>query len=178
MADAYWRRGPSADRASSSYLNPSFWSLNLSLGSTLFFCLLFCFVNMSIGRNGVIDMVVDVAGCVNRPDVAVRHGWGGYCAVDCYCGHWSYCSGCWLREMRQQTEDKAMVLCFVEFLDAKCALTALEALQGFFFSVSTLMQRDVSPSIFPHIADLHHGSTNQPLISMPLPPFLGEGLQV
>ncbi|XP_075508250.1 RNA-binding protein 2-like [Primulina tabacum] len=29
--------------------------------------------------------------------------------------------------------DKAMVLCFVEFTDAKCALTALEALQGYKF---------------------------------------------
>ncbi|GER35400.1 RNA-binding protein with multiple splicing [Striga asiatica] len=29
--------------------------------------------------------------------------------------------------------DKAMVLCFVEFADAKCALTALEALQGYKF---------------------------------------------
>ncbi|KAL4564493.1 hypothetical protein LXL04_028557 [Taraxacum kok-saghyz] len=30
-------------------------------------------------------------------------------------------------------EDKAMVLCFVEFADAKCALSALEALQGYKF---------------------------------------------
>ncbi|KAG9138770.1 hypothetical protein Leryth_007406 [Lithospermum erythrorhizon] len=29
--------------------------------------------------------------------------------------------------------DKAMVLCFVEFADAKCALTAMEALQGYKF---------------------------------------------
>ncbi|KAL1830684.1 hypothetical protein DCAR_0100616 [Daucus carota subsp. sativus] len=29
--------------------------------------------------------------------------------------------------------DKALVLCFVEFTDAKCALTALEALQGYKF---------------------------------------------
>ncbi|GFQ02626.1 protein maternally expressed gene 5 [Phtheirospermum japonicum] len=29
--------------------------------------------------------------------------------------------------------DKAMVLCFVEFTEAKCALTALEALQGYKF---------------------------------------------
>ncbi|KAL0447371.1 UNVERIFIED_CONTAM: RNA-binding protein 2 [Sesamum latifolium] len=29
--------------------------------------------------------------------------------------------------------DKAMVLCFVEFTDAKCALTAMEALQGYKF---------------------------------------------
>lgn len=36
-----------------------------------------------------------------------------------------------------QNGDKAMTLCFVEFVDSKCALTALEALQGrsniFFF---------------------------------------------
>lgn len=29
-----------------------------------------------------------------------------------------------------QSGDKAMVLCFVEFNDSKCALTAMEALQG------------------------------------------------
>lgn len=29
-----------------------------------------------------------------------------------------------------QSGDKAMVLCFVEFADPKCALTAMEALQG------------------------------------------------
>jgi len=29
-----------------------------------------------------------------------------------------------------QSGDKAMTLCFVEFVDSKCALTALEALQG------------------------------------------------
>lgn len=29
-----------------------------------------------------------------------------------------------------QRGDKAMVLCFVEFTDTKCALTAMEALQG------------------------------------------------
>lgn len=32
-----------------------------------------------------------------------------------------------------QSGDKAMVLCFVEFDDSKCALTAMEALQGNFF---------------------------------------------
>lgn len=32
-----------------------------------------------------------------------------------------------------QRGDKAMVLCFVEFTDAKCALTAMEALQGWIF---------------------------------------------
>ncbi|KAL0297199.1 UNVERIFIED_CONTAM: hypothetical protein Sradi_6772000 [Sesamum radiatum] len=32
-----------------------------------------------------------------------------------------------------QRGDKAMVLCFVEFTDAKCALTAMEALQGYKF---------------------------------------------
>lgn len=29
-----------------------------------------------------------------------------------------------------QSGEKAMVLCFVEFVDEKCALTAMEALQG------------------------------------------------
>lgn len=33
-----------------------------------------------------------------------------------------------------QRDEKAMVLCFVEFEDDKCALTALEALQGFALS--------------------------------------------
>ncbi|XP_010247370.1 PREDICTED: RNA-binding protein 1-like [Nelumbo nucifera] len=33
----------------------------------------------------------------------------------------------------RRSGDKAMVLCFVEFDDAKCALTALEALQGYKF---------------------------------------------
>ncbi|XP_022880350.1 RNA-binding protein 1-like isoform X1 [Olea europaea var. sylvestris] len=33
----------------------------------------------------------------------------------------------------RRTGDKAMVLCFVEFSDAKCALTAKEALQGYKF---------------------------------------------
>ncbi|KAM7490577.1 hypothetical protein LguiA_033498 [Lonicera macranthoides] len=33
----------------------------------------------------------------------------------------------------RRSGDKAMVLCFVEFTDAKCALTALEALQGYKF---------------------------------------------
>lgn len=32
-----------------------------------------------------------------------------------------------------QSDDKAMTLCFVEFVDSKCALTALEALQGICF---------------------------------------------
>jgi hypothetical protein len=36
------------------------------------------------------------------------------------------------REPRR-SGDKATVLCFVEFTDAKCALTALEALQGYKF---------------------------------------------
>ncbi|RXH91448.1 hypothetical protein DVH24_020471 [Malus domestica] len=31
---------------------------------------------------------------------------------------------------RRESGDKAMVLCFVEFADPKCALTAMEALQG------------------------------------------------
>lgn len=29
-----------------------------------------------------------------------------------------------------QSGDKAMVLCFVEFMDSKCAVTAMEALNG------------------------------------------------
>ncbi|KAK2980121.1 hypothetical protein RJ640_019544 [Escallonia rubra] len=33
----------------------------------------------------------------------------------------------------RRSGDKALVLCFVEFTDAKCALTALEALQGYKF---------------------------------------------
>lgn len=33
----------------------------------------------------------------------------------------------------RHARDKAMVLCFVEFSDAKCALTAMEALQGYKF---------------------------------------------
>ncbi|KAF9616983.1 hypothetical protein IFM89_033053 [Coptis chinensis] len=33
----------------------------------------------------------------------------------------------------RHSRDKAMVLCFVEFSDAKCALTAMEALQGYKF---------------------------------------------
>ncbi|KAL3500808.1 hypothetical protein ACH5RR_039901 [Cinchona calisaya] len=33
----------------------------------------------------------------------------------------------------RRSGDKAMVLCFVEFTDAKCALTAMEALQGYKF---------------------------------------------
>ncbi|KAF8406864.1 hypothetical protein HHK36_005985 [Tetracentron sinense] len=35
--------------------------------------------------------------------------------------------------VKLQSGDKAMVLCFVEFNDAKCALTAMEALQGYKF---------------------------------------------
>lgn len=35
-----------------------------------------------------------------------------------------------------QSGDKAMTLCFVEFVDSKCALTAMEALQGNNFSSS------------------------------------------
>lgn len=31
-----------------------------------------------------------------------------------------------------QSGDRALVLCFVEFVDSKCALTAMEALQGKF----------------------------------------------
>lgn len=43
-----------------------------------------------------------------------------------------------------QSGDKAMVLCFVEFDDSKCALTAMEALQGnFFFEYIT--EFDVPP---------------------------------
>ncbi|XP_014502275.1 nuclear speckle RNA-binding protein B [Vigna radiata var. radiata] len=33
----------------------------------------------------------------------------------------------------RRSDDKAMTLCFVEFVDSKCALTALEALQGYKF---------------------------------------------
>lgn len=33
----------------------------------------------------------------------------------------------------RRSGEKALVLCFVEFIDAKCALTALEALQGYKF---------------------------------------------
>ncbi|XP_052210459.1 RNA-binding protein 1-like isoform X2 [Diospyros lotus] len=33
----------------------------------------------------------------------------------------------------RRSGDKALVLCFVEFADAKCALTAMEALQGYKF---------------------------------------------
>lgn len=35
-----------------------------------------------------------------------------------------------------QSGDQAMVLCFVEFNDAKCAMTALEALQGLYVKVT------------------------------------------
>lgn len=45
-----------------------------------------------------------------------------------------------------QSGDKAMILCFVEFSDAKCALTAMEALQGkgaFFFV--NVIEFDVYP---------------------------------
>lgn len=38
-----------------------------------------------------------------------------------------------LYEYGLQSGDKAYVLCFVEFNDSKCALTAMEALQGAFF---------------------------------------------
>ncbi|XP_024960795.1 uncharacterized protein LOC112501308 isoform X2 [Cynara cardunculus var. scolymus] len=48
----------------------------------------------------------------------------------------------------RHTEDKAMVLCFVEFLDAKCALTALEALQGYKFDNKKLD----SPALRIHCA--------------------------
>ncbi|XP_030944806.1 uncharacterized protein LOC115969311 isoform X2 [Quercus lobata] len=34
---------------------------------------------------------------------------------------------------RRESGDKAMVLCFVEFVDSNCALTAMEALQGYKF---------------------------------------------
>lgn len=37
-----------------------------------------------------------------------------------------------------QSGDKAMTLCFVEFVDSNCALTALETLQGNFFFFSEL----------------------------------------
>ncbi|KAI3496409.1 hypothetical protein L1887_38770 [Cichorium endivia] len=45
-------------------------------------------------------------------------------------------------------EDKAMVLCFVEFADAKCALTALEALQGYKFD----NKKPDSPALRIHFA--------------------------
>ncbi|CAL8996065.1 unnamed protein product [Prunus brigantina] len=35
----------------------------------------------------------------------------------------------------RRSGDKAMVLCFVEFADPKCALTAMEALQGYKFDI-------------------------------------------
>lgn len=35
-----------------------------------------------------------------------------------------------------QSGDKAMVLCFVEFADPKCALTAMEALQGIICAIN------------------------------------------
>lgn len=38
-----------------------------------------------------------------------------------------------------QRGDKAMVLCFVEFTDAKCAITAMEALQGWIISQLILL---------------------------------------
>ncbi|XP_057776209.1 RNA-binding protein 2-like isoform X2 [Salvia miltiorrhiza] len=46
--------------------------------------------------------------------------------------------------------DKAMVLCFVEFTDAKCAVTAMEALQGFIF-ISPSFQ--FSPPTHPTFLD-------------------------
>ncbi|CAK9136660.1 unnamed protein product [Ilex paraguariensis] len=39
----------------------------------------------------------------------------------------------WCFSSAWMSGDKALVLCFVEFSDAKCALTALEALQGYKF---------------------------------------------
>ncbi|KAK9274251.1 hypothetical protein L1049_019065 [Liquidambar formosana] len=44
--------------------------------------------------------------------------------------------------------DKAMVLCFVEFSDAKCALTAMEALQGYKFDD----KKPDSPALRIHFA--------------------------
>ncbi|XP_052621166.1 uncharacterized protein LOC111883741 isoform X1 [Lactuca sativa] len=45
-------------------------------------------------------------------------------------------------------EEKAMVLCFVEFEDAKCALTALESLQGYKFD----NKKPDSPALRIHFA--------------------------
>ncbi|XP_075518243.1 nuclear speckle RNA-binding protein A-like [Primulina tabacum] len=52
--------------------------------------------------------------------------------------------------------DKAMVLCFVEFTDVKCALTALEALQGYKFD-------DKKPD--SHILKIHFAHFPFPLPS-------------
>lgn len=48
----------------------------------------------------------------------------------------------------RRTGDKAMVLCFVEFSDSKCALTALEALQGYKFD----NKKPDSPALRIHFA--------------------------
>lgn len=45
------------------------------------------------------------------------------------------CSHCAIT-ITLQSGDQPMVLCFVEFNDAKCALTALEALQGLYVKVT------------------------------------------
>ncbi|CAN6682413.1 unnamed protein product [Malus baccata var. baccata] len=50
---------------------------------------------------------------------------------------------------RRESGDKAMVLCFVEFADAKCALTAMEALQGYKFD----NKKPESPALKIHFAD-------------------------
>ncbi|RXH72984.1 hypothetical protein DVH24_012668 [Malus domestica] len=49
---------------------------------------------------------------------------------------------------RRESGDKAMVLCFVEFADAKCALTAMEALQGYKFD----NKKPESPALKIHFA--------------------------
>ncbi|KAM0968113.1 hypothetical protein ACFX13_016834 [Malus domestica] len=48
----------------------------------------------------------------------------------------------------RRSGDKAMVLCFVEFADAKCALTAMEALQGYKFD----NKKPESPALKIHFA--------------------------
>ncbi|CAN6539637.1 unnamed protein product [Malus baccata var. baccata] len=50
---------------------------------------------------------------------------------------------------RRESGDKAMVLCFVEFADAKYALTAMEALQGYKFD----NKKPESPALKIHFAD-------------------------
>ncbi|KAM1012866.1 hypothetical protein ACFX13_043645 [Malus domestica] len=48
----------------------------------------------------------------------------------------------------RRSGDKAMVLCFVEFADPKCALTAMEALQGYKFD----NKKPESPALKIHFA--------------------------
>lgn len=50
-----------------------------------------------------------------------------------------------------QRGDKAMVLCFVEFTDAKCAVTAMDALQGFIFICLPLFTTNSNTSHPPFV---------------------------